>query len=43
MTSVTFKDNAGNVTKRVSYVYDVFDRWIAVSNTFLRNTIAVCS
>jgi RHS repeat-associated protein len=28
MTSVTFKNYAGAVTKRVSYLYDVFDRWV---------------
>jgi RHS repeat-associated protein len=29
LTQVTFKNNAGTVTKRVSYDYDVFDRRIA--------------
>ena len=28
LTSVTFKDNAGDVTKTVTYIYDVFNRWI---------------
>ena len=28
LTSVTFKDNNGDTTKTVTYLYDVFDRWI---------------
>ncbi|MCC7086476.1 MAG: hypothetical protein IT427_15860, partial [Pirellulales bacterium] len=28
LTEVVFKDNGGDVTKRVEYSYDAFDRWI---------------